>query len=102
MREDAEKFAAAGAQILITGPERADAFRAYWARERLPFPGLPDPRHALAKLYGQRWRLLALGRMPALVVIDRAGRIRARHDGRQMWDIPANAEVLDLLGRLTL
>lgn len=100
MREESEKFAAAGAQILITGPDKHETFAAYWAQKSLPFPCLPDPDHKLAKLYGQRWRLFSLGRMPAMVVIDKAGRMRARHDSRQMWDIPTNADVLDLLGKL--
>lgn len=100
MREESEKFAAAGAQILITGPDNRETFAAYWAQKSLPFPCLPDPAHALARLYRQRWRLFSFGRMPSVVVIDKAGRMRARHDSRQMWDIPSNAEVLDLLGKL--
>lgn len=100
MREDHEKFAAKGAVILATGPDSAEEFRAYWAQERLPFRGIPDPDHRIAKLLGQRWRLLGLGRQPTVVVIDKDGRIQSRHDGKQMWDIPANSEVLSLLDQL--
>ena len=100
MREEEGKFAAAGAQILITGPDKRETFAAYWAQKSLAFPCLPDPDHKLARLYRQRWRLLSFGRMPSVVVIDKAGRIRARHDSRQMWDIPPNEDVLDLLRKL--
>jgi peroxiredoxin Q/BCP len=68
-----------------------------WSREKFPFRGLPDPDHKIAKLFEQRWRLLGLGRQPSVVVIDRDGRMRWRHDGGQMWDIPANEEILSLL-----
>ena len=83
--------------IVATGPDGPDEFRDYWAREKLPFRGIPDPEHRIAKLYEQRWRLLGLGRQPSVVVIDRDGRILSRHDGKQMWDIPSNEEVLSLL-----
>ena len=83
--------------IIATGPDGPDEFRAYWAREELPFRGIPDPEHRIAILYGQRWRLLGLGRVPSVVVIDREGRIRSRHDGGQMWEIPSNEEVLSLI-----
>ncbi len=82
---------------MATGPHGADEFREVWAREKFPFRGIPDSDHRIAKLYEQRWRLLGLGRQPSVVVIDRDGRIRARYDGSQMWDIPSNKEVLALL-----
>jgi peroxiredoxin len=68
-----------------------------WAGEKFPFRGIPDPKHRIARLYKQGWRLFGLGRQPTIVVIDRDGRIRSRHDGKQMWDIPSNDEVLALL-----
>lgn len=97
MREEHEKFVAKNAVILATGPDGPDEFREMWAREKFPFRGIPDPDHKIAKLYEQRWKLLGLGRQPSVVVIDREGRIRSRHDGGQMWDIPSNEEVLALL-----
>jgi peroxiredoxin Q/BCP len=33
--------------------------------------GVPDADGKLANLFGQEWKLLKLGRMPALFVIDR-------------------------------
>jgi len=100
LHEEAGKFAAAGAQILITGPDPREKFAAYWAEKSLPFPCLPDPDHKVAKLFRQRWRLFSFGRMPSVVVLDKSGRIRARHDSRQMWDIPTNKEVLEVVSKL--
>ena len=100
MRDDYDKFLALGAVIVATGRDAAAAFREHWSREKLPFTGIPDTDHTIARKYGQRWRLLGLGRQPSVVVIDKEGRIRSRHDGGQMWDIPSNGEIFELLGTL--
>ena len=86
--------------ILAVGPDKPEAFQRYWRDERLPFSGLPDPEHVVAKKYHQEVNLLKLGRMPALLVVDRYGSVRYTHYGRSMSDIPANGEILDLLDTL--
>ena len=65
-------------------------------KESLPFVGLPDPKHSVLKLYGQEVNLFKLGRMPAQVLIDKAGIARYVHYGHDMTDIPENAELLAL------
>lgn len=97
LRQDYERFTERDAVILVVGPEDQEAFQNYWEKEGLPFIGLPDPRHAVARLYGQQVRWLKLGRMPALVVIDKEGRVHYRHYGSSMSDIPPNDEILALL-----
>ena len=67
---------------------------------RLPFVGLPDPKHSVANLYGQEVKLLKLGRMPAQIIIDKQGQIRFAHYGNGMQDIPDNNELLSLLETL--
>lgn len=84
----------------MVNPEGEEAVRRYWEQEDLPFVGLADPRHKVASLYGQRFSVLRLGRVPSLVVVDRDGRLRYRHHGESMADIPDNAEVFDVLERL--
>jgi hypothetical protein len=61
---------------------------------------LPDPWHSVAYLYKQKVRLLKLGRMPALLVVDKNGIIQYEHYGDNMQDIPENKVVLDLLDQL--
>ena len=63
----------------------------------LPFVGLPDPDHSVANLYGQEVKLLKMGRMPAMMVIDKTGEIIYVHYADSMKDIPANSEVLAVL-----
>ncbi len=100
MRQDYPEFVARGAEVVAVGPDGREAFREYWAKEDLPFVGLADPDHAIARLYRQEVSLLKLGRLPALLVIDRAGQVRYQHYSDSMSDIPTNAEVLAELDRL--
>ena len=97
LRQDYEKFVRLDTEILVAGPENANAFRDYWAKEKLPFIGLPDPEHKVLKLYGQEVKIFKLGRMPAQVMIDKSGKVRFVHYGHSMSDIPENKELLDLI-----
>jgi peroxiredoxin Q/BCP len=97
LRLDYEAFRSRGAEILAIGPDGPDAFRRFWEENQIPFVGLADPKHIVANVYRQKVNLAKFGRMPALYVIDREGRIRFEHHGQSMSDIPENAEVLKVL-----
>lgn len=97
LRRDYEKFVERGAEVVVVGPEDAESFAAYWAREKLPFVGLPDPKHRVLKLFGQQVKIFKLGRMPAQVLVDKQGVARYVHYGHSMSDIPENQELLALL-----
>lgn len=79
------------------GPENRQGFQEYWAKEKLPFIGLPDPDHNIIDLYGQEVKLLKFGRMPAQILIDMQGIVKYAHYGQSMSDIPANEEILQLI-----
>ena len=100
LRQDYQKFIERNAEVIAVGPESLKAFADFWHKEKMPFIGIPDPRHAIAKLYGQKIDILKLGRMPALVVIDKNGKTRFQHYGEDMSDIPSNKEILSLLDEL--
>ena len=100
MRQDYADFVSRGAEVLIVGPDGPRAFQRTWEKEAFPFPGLADPRHTVADLYRQEVNLLKLGRMPAVLVVDKAGQIRYQHYGESMSDIPLNQEMLEFLDRL--
>lgn len=100
LRQYYDEIKARDAEVLIVGPEKPAAFRRYWEEQQLPFVGLPDPEHRVAKLYGQQVRLLKLGRMPAMVVVDKEGRVHYRHYGKSMTDIPPVEDVLAMLDNL--
>jgi peroxiredoxin len=96
LRQDYPQFVARDIEVVVVGPEDARAFAAYWQKESLPFIGLPDPTHSVLKLYGQEVNLFKLGRMPAQVLIDKAGVARFVHYGHSMSDTPKNEEILAL------
>ena len=93
LRHDYSQFAARDIEVVVVGPEDARAFADYWRKESLPFVGLPDPTSSVLRLYGQQVNLFKLGRMPAQVLIDKAGVARFVHYGHSMSDIPENAEL---------
>lgn len=100
LRQDYPEFQRRGAEIVIVGPENPKAFADYWTKEQLPFVGLPDPDHSVAGRYGQEVKLLKMGRLPALMVVDKGGVVRYQHYGNSMQDIVPNAELLELLDEL--
>lgn len=100
LRQDYQEFVKRQAQVIVVGPENARAFTDYFTKYDLPFIGLPDPQASVLKLYGQEVNLFKLGRMPAQVIVDKAGVARYVHYGHSMSDIPENAELLALLDQL--
>lgn len=102
LRQDFELFQAEDTVVFVVGPESDQAFAKYWKENKLPYTGLPDPKHSVLKLYGQEIKLFKFGRMPAMVIIDRQGIVRFAHYGSSMSDIPKNADVLQILKGLNV
>ncbi len=100
MRDEYERYAALGAEILAISAEPAASSEAYLRSHPLPFPTLIDERHAVFDAYDATSRLLSLGQRPALFVVDAAGIIRFEEIGAQQWNIPSNRKVLELLESL--
>lgn len=100
MREDYDRFVERDAEILVIGPEGPRQFKKVWDEQQYPFVGFSDYQHTVANLYGQEVNLLKLGRMPAMLIVDKQGIIRFAHFGDNMADIPRNEDVLELLDRL--
>ena len=100
LRQDFAEFEKRDTTILVIGPENAAAFARYFSEHDLPFTGLPDPAHTVLDLYGQQINLFKFGRMPAQVLVDKAGMARFIHYGHAMSDIPSNAEMLALIDEI--
>lgn len=100
LRQDYEQFVARQTAVIVVGPDNAKAFARFWEEHDLPFTGLPDPKHRVLKLYGQEIKLFKYGRMPAQVLVDRAGIARYVHYGHDMSDIPGTEEMLGLIDEL--
>jgi peroxiredoxin len=100
LRHDFAEFEKRQTTILVIGPENATAFARYFSEHDLPFTGLPDPKHTVLVLYGQQINLFKLGRMPAQLLVDKAGMVRCIHYGHNMADIPSNAEMLAMIDEI--
>ena len=100
LRLDYQRFIERNTEIIAIGPEDEKSFADWWHSNQMPFIGIADPKHVVADKYGQQVKLLKLGRMPALVVVDRQGSIRFRHYGQSMSDIPWDEDILRLLDHL--
>jgi len=100
MRDGYSVFTTRGAEIVAVGPNDMVTFQQYWVNENIPYIGLPDPDHQVARLYRQEVNLFKLGRMPLNCVVDINGRIRFVHYGTSMKDIPDNEKFLNVIDQL--
>jgi peroxiredoxin len=100
LRQDYQKLIERNTEIIAIGPETTKAFADWWHQHEMPFIGIADPEHVIAKMYGQQVKLIKLGRMPASLLIDKNGLIRYKHFGESMSDIPENQRMLTLIDDL--
>lgn len=100
LRQLRDLFTEQDIEVIIVGPEQAKQFAEYFEQHRIPFTGLPDPKHSVLKQYGQEVSLFKLGRMPAQVLVDRQGTARFVHYGNSMADIPSAEEIIALAEEL--
>ncbi len=100
LRRDYQQFVERNTEIIAIGPEDTEPFADWWHNHQMPFVGIADPEHNIAKLFGQQVKFLKLGRMPASLLIDKSGNIKYQHFGESMSDIPENRQILSLLDDL--
>ena len=94
LRRDYEKLQSANIEVVVIGPEDTAAFQDYWSKNDLPYIGLADPSLAVPKLFGQEFKLLKMGRMPAQMFLDKDGMVRFAYYGQSMRDIPRTEQLL--------
>lgn len=100
MRDDIDRFTAAGAQVVTIAPDTT-AGVARFVRERdYPFALLADPDHTVFDAYDVVNTMMSLGQRPALFVVDRSGVVRFDSVGTQQWQIPSNDNVLSVVASL--
>ena len=100
LRYDYPKFVERQTEVIAVGPDSKQAFQEYWETQKIPFIGLADPEHEVARQYEQEVNLLKLGRMPVQVLIDKRGIVRFVHYGTSMADITENDTILRLIDGL--
>ncbi len=102
LRQNYDEFVKRETAVVVVGPEDAKKFTKYFHEHNLPFIGLPDPEHGVLKLFGQEVKIFKFGRMPAQLLIDKAGVARFVHYGHNMQDIPPTAAMLALIDSLEI
>jgi peroxiredoxin Q/BCP len=100
MRDGYPEFTNRGVEILAAGPNDLPSFKRYWEAEKIPYIGLADPEHKVARNYRQEVNIFKLGRMPLVCVVDANGRIRYAHHGYSMSDIPDNETLIHVIDEL--
>lgn len=100
MRQSHDELTKRDAVVLAIGPDPAVAFKLKWAKEQFPFAGLPDPGHRVADQYGQEVSLFKLGRMPAVIIVDKEGVIRFVHYADNMRHYPRMEKLYAVLDGL--
>jgi peroxiredoxin len=100
LRQDIEKFQAAGAQVVAIAPDDAEGVAKFTRENSYPFPLLPDADHKVFDAYDVVSRMASLGQRPAVFIVDRDQRVVFDSIGTQQWQIPGNADVLDKLAEL--
>lgn len=102
LHQDYNEFVKKDTEIVVVGPEDKKKFKTYWEDNNVEFYGIPDKKHSVIKLYGQKVNLFKLGRMPAQMLIDKEGVLRYVHYGHDMTDIPENIEILQLIDTMEI
>jgi peroxiredoxin len=97
LRQHYGEFQSRDTEVLAVGPDGPRSFQLYWQEHDMPFPGLSDHDNAVADRYAQEVHLLKFGRMPAVLVVDKQGRIRYQHYGESMSDITTVEDLLKIV-----
>jgi len=87
-------------QVLTISAESLSAGERYLESNPSPVTMLVDDDHQVFDAYDVMSKAMSLGQRPAVFVIDADGVVRYDHVGTQQWQIPKDAEVLELLGQL--
>lgn len=100
LRQDYQQFIDNETEVVAVGPDSQEDFKRFWEQGQITFVGLADPEHTAAKRYDQEVALLKFGRVPAQMIIDKAGIVRYVHYSRSMADIPENEEIIQILKQI--
>jgi peroxiredoxin len=52
LRQGYQEFIDRNTEVIAVGPEAVKLLLGYWHSEKIPFIGIPDPAHIIAKLFG--------------------------------------------------
>jgi peroxiredoxin Q/BCP len=100
LRQDYDAFTQRDTAVIAVGPDSKEDFKDFWEEHHIPFIGLADPDHKVAKQYDQEVNILKFGRVPAQMIVDKKGTVRFAHYANSMSDIPENEDILAKLDQI--
>ena len=101
LARDLEKFEALDSELFsITADRYENARRLELRYAKEKFPIYFDRKREVVRLLQQEVKILRLGRLPAVLIIDKEGVIRWAYYGDSLRDIPRNATLLEVLEKL--
>jgi peroxiredoxin len=100
LRDRITEFEERDAQVLAIAPDTLENARAYFQRNDIPFPCLPDPDRKVYRQYDVKSAVISLGQRPGLFVVDGEGVVRYAYLGWQQWEIPTIDQTLEQLDAL--
>jgi len=83
--------------ILADTEKNAKKLEEKYARK---YPIFYDPSKKVPKMLNQEIKLTKGGRMPGLLIVDKAGIIQFAYYGENMHDIPENEILFDVLAKI--
>lgn len=99
LRDQYAALRAAGIQVVVIGPDRPNALRAYLEKEHLPFEAIADPSQHVLKALGQQYRWYMMGVLPAMLAIAPSGEVVWQHYATGPQDLPKIKDAAAALGR---
>ena len=97
LRQDVDKFTALDSEIVVIAPDTLGNAKHYFELNPVPFTALVDETREVYQQFDVQSKLISLGQRPGLFIIDKAGIVRFAFIGMQQWEIPPNAQVLEIL-----
>ncbi|MBD3196987.1 MAG: redoxin domain-containing protein [Candidatus Lokiarchaeota archaeon] len=101
LRRDYEKFQENNTElypILVDKKENAEKMEKKYARNK--FPIFYDEEEKVAKMLNQEKKLLKLGRLPGLLVLNKENVIQYAYYSDSMKDIPENDVIFEVISNL--
>ena len=101
LRNDFAKFEELNAflyPILVDGEKNASKMEQKYAARK--FAIFYDEKNEVSKVLHQEKKILKLGRMPGLLVVDKEGIVQYAYYSDSMKDIPKNEWILEVLQKL--
>nr|QEE16718.1 AhpC/TSA family protein [Candidatus Prometheoarchaeum syntrophicum] len=84
--------------ILVDNLKNVQKMESKYAKGK--FPILYDEKNFVAKKLHQEVKLLKLGRLPGMLIVDKQGLVQYAYYGDNMADIPKNRDVLEILATM--